>query len=89
MTCRWGKCKEFSKWSYCNERPAQVKKCQDFARWSHCNGWSCQVKKKISRSFQWWKIWKFFKTPFLTSPTYPLKQVSLYKTYNSTNMTFV
>jgi hypothetical protein len=41
------KCRDFSKWSYCNGRPALVKntkifqsdeKYEDFLKWSFCNG---------------------------------------------------
>ena len=47
------KCRDFSKWSCCNGRPAQVKKeksfqggekYEDFSRWSCCNGQPAQMK---------------------------------------------
>jgi len=47
------KYKDFSKWSSCNERPAQVKnmkifqrdeKYRDFSKWFHCNGQLAQME---------------------------------------------
>ena len=53
---RGEKCRDFSKWSCCNSRPAQMEdfgggeKCEDFSKWFHCNGQLAQIEEK--KNFQ-------------------------------------
>jgi hypothetical protein len=48
------KYRDFSKWSCCNGRPAQVfqsdEKYEDFSKWFHCNGQPAQMKDE--KNFQ-------------------------------------